>query len=80
MERVGASQNQVKQATAWVAEKASRREARRDHRRRDDDYGCSCRSRRSALGVAGKLCLWEALKQQAADHEGLDPSELAVAC
>ncbi len=78
MERVGAAENQVKQATAWVAEKASRLKLS-DFGGLvggDEDYGMFMSLETLVLGVNGKLRLWEALKQQAANHEGLDPIEL----
>jgi len=78
MDRVGASQNQVKQATAWVTEKASRLKLSElgGLLGGDDDYGLFMSLETLVLGVNGKLRLWIALKQQAAEHEGLDPVEL----
>jgi hypothetical protein len=72
IERVGASENQVKQATAWVAEKASRLKLS-GVGSGDDDYGLFLSLETLSLGVAGKLGLWEALLQQAPGHDGLDP-------
>jgi hypothetical protein len=75
MERVGATENQVKQATAWVAEKASRLKLS-GVGSGDDDYGLFLSLETLSLGVAGKLGLWEALLQQAPGRDGLDPAEL----
>jgi hypothetical protein len=72
MERVGATENQVKQATAWVAEKASRLKLS-GVGSGDDDYGLFLSLETLSLGVAGKLGLWEALLQHAPGHDGLDP-------
>jgi hypothetical protein len=72
IERVGGSENQVKQATAWVAEKASRLKLS-GVGSGDDDYGLFLSLETLSLGVAGKLGLWEALLQQAPEHDGLDP-------
>lgn len=78
MERVGASENQVKQATAWVGEKASRLKLSGvgGLLGGDEEYGLFMSIETLKLGVVGKLGLWEALKQQAAFHDGLDPIEL----
>jgi O-acetylhomoserine/O-acetylserine sulfhydrylase-like pyridoxal-dependent enzyme len=80
MERVGASQNQVKQATAWVAEKASRLKLGDfgGVLGGDEDYGLFMALETLKLGVAGKLSLWDALAKVAAEHDGLDPVELAA--
>jgi hypothetical protein len=78
MERVGASENQVKQATAWVGEKASRLKLSGvgGLLGGDDDYGLFMSIETLKLGVTGKLGLWEVLEQQAPFHDGLDPAEL----
>lgn len=78
MDRVGAAQNQVKQATAWVSEKASRLKLSElgGLIGGDEDYGMYISLETLELGVNGKLCLWQTLKQQAAEHDGLDPIEL----
>jgi hypothetical protein len=81
MARVGASENQIKQATAWVGEKASRLKLGDlggligSH---DEDYGLFMSIETLKLGVIGKLGLWEALLQQATHHDGLDPVELGT--
>jgi hypothetical protein len=78
MERVDASQNQIKQATAWVGEKASRLKLSElgGLLGGDETYGLFMSLETLELGVAGKLRLWEALKDVAVDHDGLDPVEL----
>jgi hypothetical protein len=80
MGRVGASENQVKQATAWVGEKASRLKLSGvgGLLGGDDDYGLFMSIETLKLGVVGKLGLWEALLQQAPQYEGLDPVELGT--
>ncbi len=78
MERVGASENQVKHATAWVAEKASRLKLSDfgGLLGGDEDYGLFISLETLELGVTGKLRLWEALKEVAVHHDGLDAVEL----
>jgi hypothetical protein len=78
MERVGASENQIKQTTAWLGEKASRLKLSElgGLLGGDEDYGMFMSIETLVLGVNGKLRLWEALQQQADHHEGLDPVEL----
>ncbi len=78
MDRVGASQNQLKQTTAWLGEKASRLKLSElgGLLGGDEDYGMFMSLETLVLGVNGKLRLWEALKQQAPHHDGLDPAEL----
>lgn len=78
MDRVGASQNQVKQTTAWLGEKASRLKLSElgGLLGGDENYGVFISIEALELGVTGKLRLWEALRQQAGQHDGLDPVEL----
>jgi hypothetical protein len=78
MERVGASENQVKQATAWVAEKASRLKLSDfgGLLGGDEEYGLFISLETLELGVAGKLRLWEALKEVAVHHDGFNAAEL----
>lgn len=76
MERVGATENPVKQATAWFAEKASRLKLGGITGGDDHEFEVFMSLETLALGVAGKLGLWEALEQQAGHHEGLDQAEL----
>jgi hypothetical protein len=78
MERVGASENQVKQATAWVTEKASRFKLSDlgGLLGGDEAYGLFISLETLELGVMGKLRLWEALKDVAVHHDGLIAEEL----
>jgi hypothetical protein len=79
MDRLGASENQVKQATAWVGEKASRLKLSDLGGllgSGDEDYGLFISLETLELGVVGKQRLWEALKEVASLHDGLDPAEL----
>src|SRR4051794_34076251 len=57
MERLGASENQVKHATAWVAEKASRLKLSDfgGLLGGDEDYGMFMSLETLVLGVSGKL-------------------------
>jgi hypothetical protein len=79
MERLGASENQVKQATAWVGEKASRLKLSDLGGligSGDEDYGLFISLETLELGVIGKMRLWEALKEVSPLHDGLDPAQL----
>jgi hypothetical protein len=78
MARLGASQNHVKQATAWVGEKASRLKlsSAGGVLGGDEDYGLFMSLETLELGVTGKLGLWEALTRVASEHDGLNPAEL----
>jgi hypothetical protein len=79
MEKLGASENQVKQATAWVGEKASRLKLSDLGGligSGDEDYGLFISLETLELGVMGKMRLWEALKEVAPLHDGLDPVQL----
>jgi hypothetical protein len=79
MERVGASENPVKQATAWLGEKASRLKLGDLGGligAGDETYGLFLSLETLSLGVEGKLRLWIALKHVAGEHSGLDPVEL----
>jgi hypothetical protein len=79
MDRVGASENQIKQATAWVGEKASRLKLSDLGGligSGDEDYGLFISLETLELGVIGKQRLWEALKEVSVHHDGLDPAEL----
>lgn len=68
MDRLGVSQDRAKAAIAWAAEKAARLKLQ------GELFGDSPLNRLEelealALGVEGKLCLWEALSQT----HGTDP-------
>ena len=79
MDRLDAAENPVKQATAWLGEKASRLklgELGSLLGAGDDDYGLFISLETLSIGVEGKLRFWLALRHVAADHDGLDPVEL----
>ena len=70
MQRVGASENPVKKATAWVSEKAGRLKFS------DDELGTYLAIETLSLGVEGKKCLWQALKAVADSHPELAATDL----
>ena len=67
MEKLGVSQNPLKQASAWLAEKASRIKFG-GASSGEPDFGLYMAVETLTLGVEGKLSLWKALKQMPADH------------
>jgi hypothetical protein len=67
MEQLDSSKNPVKQATAWVAEKASRVKLS-GMTSGEPELGTFMSLETLALGVRGKACLWTALKQVADQH------------
>lgn len=70
MERLEVSRNPVKQAGAWVSEKAGRLKfggATSD----DESLGRYLALEAMSLGVAGKLSLWEALRELERSHAEL---------
>lgn len=75
MESLGVTRNPVKQATGWLAEKASRvkfsglSSGERDH-------GLFMALESMALGVQGKGSLWRALREVRADHPALADVDL----
>jgi hypothetical protein len=79
MERLDVSENPVKQAAAWAAEKLSRLklgELGGIMGANDEFYDLFLSLESLSLGVEGKLRLWLALGRVAGDHEGLDALEL----
>lgn len=64
------SKNPVKQASAWLAEKASRVKFG-GASSGEPDVGLFMAVETMTLGVEGKLSLWKALKQVASDHPPL---------
>jgi hypothetical protein len=70
MERLGARASPVKQATARVAEKASRVKLS-GATSGNPDLGLLLALETLTLGVAGKLALWTALEAVEADHPAL---------
>jgi hypothetical protein len=75
MEQLGASRNPVKQASAWVAEKASRVKFS-GASSGAPDFGLFMSVETLTLGVEGKLSLWKALKRVAAEHPPLADANL----
>jgi hypothetical protein len=70
MERLGTARNPVKQATAWVAEKAVRAKFG-GATFADPDFGLFMALETLTLGVEGKLTLWRSLKAVASHHAPL---------
>jgi hypothetical protein len=69
MQRSDISRNRLKQATTWLAEKASRVKFR-------GETGTFTALETLSLGVQGKLALWIALREVADPKPGLDPDLL----
>lgn len=75
MERLGTSRNPIKQATGWVAEKASRvkfsgiASGERDH-------GAFMALESLTLGVEGKASMWRALKEVRGSYPALASMDL----
>ena len=67
MEQLDCSTNPIKQATAWVAEKASRAKFS-GMTSGEPELGTFMALETLALGVRGKACMWTALKQIADQH------------
>ena len=70
MKSMDSSQNPVKQAGAWVTEKASRLKFM-GMSSGDPELGTFMALETLALGVQGKLGLWEALKQVTDQHPAI---------
>jgi hypothetical protein len=70
MERMGTSKNPVKQATAWMTEKASRTKFS-GFTSGEPDLGAMMALETLTLGVAGKACLWRALRRVSDRYEAL---------
>lgn len=75
MESLGTSRNPVKQVTAWLAEKASRPKFS-GFTAGEPEYGLFIALEALTLGVAGKLSLWEALKENRDAYEALRSADL----
>ncbi|MGZ6616394.1 MAG: hypothetical protein ACXVFQ_18425 [Solirubrobacteraceae bacterium] len=67
MRELDSSKNPVKQAAAWVAEKASRAKFT-GMTSGNAELGTFMALETLALGVRGKECMWTALKQVADEH------------
>jgi hypothetical protein len=70
MDRMAVSRNRVKQATGWVAEKASRVKFG-GLLSGAPEQGAFMALESLALGVEGKACLWRVLKEVAAEYPPL---------
>src|SRR5437763_13019663 len=75
MERMGTSQNPVKQATGWVAEKASRAKFS-GIVSRDRDHGAFMALESLTLGLEGKRSMWTVLKEIASQYPALASTNL----
>lgn len=67
MQRLDSSKNSIKQATAWIAEKASRAKFS-GMTSGEPGLGTFMALETLALGVRGKGCMWKALKEVADQH------------
>jgi hypothetical protein len=67
MQQLDSSKNPVKQATAWIAEKASRAKFS-GMTSGEPELGTFVALETLALGARGKACMWTALKQVADQH------------
>jgi hypothetical protein len=67
MQQLGSSKNPVKQAAAWIAEKASRAKFS-GMTSGEAELGTFMALETLTLGVRGKACMWKALKQVANQH------------
>jgi hypothetical protein len=75
MEKIGTSKNPVKQATTWVAEKASRPKFS-GFTSGEPELGTFMALETLTLGVEGKVSLWRALKEVEAKYDALDADQL----
>lgn len=75
MERADTSKNPVKQATGWMAEKASRAKFS-GLTSGEPELGTFMALESMSLGIEGKLSLWIALKEAAAEHAALASVDL----
>ena len=75
MKRMGTSPNPVKQATGWLAEKASRVKFA-GILSGEPEHGAFMALETLALGVEGKRRMWRALKEVAGEHPSLAATNL----
>jgi len=75
MDRMGTSKNPVKQATAWLAEKATRLKSS-GLTSGDPEVGTFMALENLALGVEGKVSLWKVLKEVADQYGPLESTNL----
>ena len=74
MQRMDAPRNPVKQASGWIAEKASR--LKFGHAYRQPNHGAFVALEALALGVHGKRSLWSALQRVANEYPSLASAHL----
>jgi hypothetical protein len=67
IQQMDSSRNPIKQATAWIAEKASRAKFS-GMTSGEPELGTFMALETLTLGVRGKACMWEALKHVAGQH------------
>jgi hypothetical protein len=77
MERMGISQSPVKQASTWLAEKASRVKLG-GMAAAESGLSMLMALETLTLGVAGKRAMWTALRAVEGEHPELRPAELDV--
>lgn len=75
MDELGTTKNPLKQASAWVAEKASRVKFG-GATNAEPDLGLFMALETLTLGVQGKLSLWKELKEIAGDHPPIAATNL----
>jgi hypothetical protein len=75
MERIGTPRNPVKQATGWVAEKASRMKFG-GIASGEPDHGAFMALESLSLGVEGKGSMWKVLKAVASQYPQLASTDL----
>ncbi len=75
MAAMDVTRNQVKQATGWLAEKASRIKFR-GATSGEPDHGLFMALESLRLGVAGKKCVWLTLREVQGDHPALAEFDL----
>lgn len=75
MERMGTSKNPVKQATGWIAEKASRAKFS-GVTSRGREHGAFMALESLTLGVEGKRSMWKVLKKLASEYPALAATNL----
>jgi hypothetical protein len=75
MDKLGTTKNPIKQASAWVAEKASRIKFGGPSDG-EEDFGLFTALETLTLGVEGKLSMWKVLKEIASEHAQLDAATL----
>ena len=78
MESMDVARNPIKQATTWIAEKASRAKFAGLTPGADKELGIFLALESLTLGVQGKKCLWKTLKAVQDQHEELAKTDFAT--